>query len=334
MTRILRVSAPFLVFLWLGTPTPPVATQPLQSVDAHAYDTAGYLIPEREPEPERAPPAAEHHDSSAARGALLRSNARTPLATYDYDLTAHLVRVGSSGDIDAAERGASEGPLVWPPQSRVAAKSVDDVLPTPQVGNTKLQNLVNNLYKGTTTDGIPERGPPPAGLDPCGHLTADCSFASALAHAAITLTYAYTGYDGPAPFVASGTTAGDVGVRAATTTGHARVAAGDVSSAERGRVAAKTRSSALESLAPAVRSNVDGTISRATSGKVRFPGHDGKVYNNSDGLLPRGGSYTEWTAAEAGAKRGAHRVIIEGDPASPNAIYYWDHVNPPVHVGP
>ncbi len=32
----------------------------------------------------------------------------------------------------------------------VAAKTVDDILPTPQVGSTKLQNLVNNLYKGTT----------------------------------------------------------------------------------------------------------------------------------------------------------------------------------------
>lgn len=42
----------------------------------------------------------------------------------------------------------------------------------------------------------------------------------------------------------------------------------------------------------------------------------------------------EWTAAEAGAKRGAHRVIIEGDPASPNTIYYWNHVNPPVRSGP
>lgn len=34
--------------------------------------------------------------------------------------------------------------------SRVAAKAVDDILPTPQVGSMKLQNLVHNLYKGTT----------------------------------------------------------------------------------------------------------------------------------------------------------------------------------------
>jgi guanyl-specific ribonuclease Sa len=99
-------------------------------------------------------------------------------------------------------------------------------------------------------------------------------------------------------------------------------------------VAAEAGTSALESLSPAVRTNVDDAIQRAASGKVRFPGHDGKVYNNSDGLLPRGGSYTEWTAAQAGAKRGADRVIIDGDPANPNAIYYWDHVNPPTRIGP
>ncbi len=65
-----------------------------------------------------------------------------------------------------------------------------------------------------------------------------------------------------------------------------------------------------------------------------FPGHDGKVYNNSDDLPPHAGNYTEWTAAQAGAKRGADRVIIDGDPVNPNAICYWDHINPPVRIGP
>jgi len=84
-------------------------------------------------------------------------------------------------------------------------------------------------------------------------------------------------------------------------------------------------------LSGATQANVDNAIERAAAGKVRFTGHDGKPYLNSDGLLPEG-EYTEWTAAEAGAKRGADRVIIEGDPANPSAIYYWDHVNPPVRI--
>ncbi|MCZ3386479.1 MAG: hypothetical protein LH630_05845 [Actinomycetia bacterium] len=96
-------------------------------------------------------------------------------------------------------------------------------------------------------------------------------------------------------------------------------------------VAAET---SVDALSPAIRANVDDAIQRAASGKIRFPGHDGKVYDNSDGLLPQGGHYTEWTAAQSGAKRGADRVIISGDPANPDAIFYWDHVNPPVRIGP
>ena len=67
---------------------------------------------------------------------------------------------------------------------------------------------------------------------------------------------------------------------------------------------------------------------------VRFPDHGGRVYNTWDDLLPGGGNYTEWTAAQAGAKRGAGRVISEGDPANPIAIYCWDHVSPLVRMGP
>jgi len=89
----------------------------------------------------------------------------------------------------------------------------------------------------------------------------------------------------------------------------------------------------LAKLPSKVRETVDDAIARAKAGKVRFQGHDGKPYLNSDGSLPPG-NYTEWTAAASGAKRGADRVIIEGNPSNPSAIYYWDHVNPPVRIGP
>ena len=83
-----------------------------------------------------------------------------------------------------------------------------------------------------------------------------------------------------------------------------------------------------------VAAQVDEAISRASQRHVRFPGHDGKPYLNRDGLLPTRSDYTEWTAAPSGARRGAHRIIFAGDPASPDAIYYWDHVNPPVQIWP
>lgn len=83
---------------------------------------------------------------------------------------------------------------------------------------------------------------------------------------------------------------------------------------------------------------VDEAIERAAQGKIRFPGHDGKVFDNADGLLPPSGPgyYSEWTAAAAasGAKRGAHRVIIGGNPARPDVIYYWDHAGNYVQVWP
>lgn len=51
----------------------------------------------------------------------------------------------------AAGIGAlTDGTLSFLGRGIRAAKTVDDILPTPQVGSTKLQNLVNNLYKGTT----------------------------------------------------------------------------------------------------------------------------------------------------------------------------------------
>lgn len=93
------------------------------------------------------------------------------------------------------------------------------------------------------------------------------------------------------------------------------------------------RLTSLDDLAEDVALNVDDAIQRAAEGRVRFPTHDGKPYLNSDGLLPSRPDYTEWTAAASGQKRGLDRVIIAGNPANPDAIYYWDHVNPPVRIG-
>jgi guanyl-specific ribonuclease Sa len=179
-----------------------------------------------------------------------------------------------------------------------------------------------------TLDPVDERGPParlhrlttddPAGFRPSGELVRQDTSTG-------PRTYDYE-LVAQSVSPASGTRGGAEGQVGSDESGSVDL--------RRSGVAAKTGSSAIDALSPAIRSNVDDAIERASTGKVRFPGHDGKVYNNSDGLLPRGGNYTEWTAAQASAKRGADRVIIEGDPANPNAIYYWDHVNPPVRVGP
>jgi len=74
---------------------------------------------------------------------------------------------------------------------------------------------------------------------------------------------------------------------------------------------------------------------------VRFPEHDGKVFENRPGiggerLLPDKptGYYHEWTAAPSGVGRGTHRVIVGGDPKNPDVIYYWDHDKTIIRVGP
>jgi guanyl-specific ribonuclease Sa len=77
---------------------------------------------------------------------------------------------------------------------------------------------------------------------------------------------------------------------------------------------------------------MEDAIQRAALGKKRFQGPDGQPYRNTNRLLPPG-NYTEWTAAENGTKRGVHRVLMAGDLAKPDAIYYWDHVTA-IRIGP
>ena len=90
----------------------------------------------------------------------------------------------------------------------------------------------------------------------------------------------------------------------------------------------------LEAVPGAIREDVLRTIERARVGKIANAGHDGKRFKNLDGDLPASLHYQEWTVSGATAKRGAYRIIIDGEAASPKAIYFWDHINPPVRIGP
>jgi guanyl-specific ribonuclease Sa len=82
------------------------------------------------------------------------------------------------------------------------------------------------------------------------------------------------------------------------------------------------------------RAAVLDALERARTGKVRFQIHDGKTYLNRKGALPNRSDYAEWTSASSGSRRGVDRVITAGDPANPEAVYYWDHTNPPILIGP
>ncbi|WP_317496111.1 polymorphic toxin-type HINT domain-containing protein [Haloechinothrix sp. LS1_15] len=89
-------------------------------------------------------------------------------------------------------------------------------------------------------------------------------------------------------------------------------------------------------LSDAVIDEVERTATRASQGKERAPGHDGKRFHNRFGDLPQqpDGYYREWTVAPEGAKRGKHRLIIGGDKSNPDVMYYWDHESGYIEIGP
>jgi guanyl-specific ribonuclease Sa len=90
----------------------------------------------------------------------------------------------------------------------------------------------------------------------------------------------------------------------------------------------------LAKVPEAARPQVIDAVERARFGKVRFPAHDGKNYENRNGYLPDGCTYTEWTAAPNQSARGTYRVIFAGDPENSSAVYYWDHITRPIQIGP
>lgn len=74
--------------------------------------------------------------------------------SYAYDAPSML---SSQSAAASYVRGPPSGPAAvsWGQSAfvrdrGVAANTVDNILPTPQVSSTRLQNLVDNLYKGTT----------------------------------------------------------------------------------------------------------------------------------------------------------------------------------------
>jgi hypothetical protein len=92
---------------------------------------------------------------------------------------------------------------------------------------------------------------------------------------------------------------------------------------------------AMSELPVEVRQQIEDAIERSRVRKIRFSRHDGEEFENWNPVyrLPAG-DYTEWTAAASGSRRGAYRVLIRGDEKRPQAIYIWDHVGPPVRIGP
>lgn len=152
-----RLIAPLLTLLvgWIGILSPGAAVAaPVLGPTAHAFGP-GLPATDGDAYTERGPPSALALNATYgavdhwSRGTSTRSDARTPRAITAHDTRALLVQVARATPTRESTQVADVRSIVLD-QAGVAAKSVDNILPTPQVGSTKLQHLVDNLYKGTT----------------------------------------------------------------------------------------------------------------------------------------------------------------------------------------
>jgi hypothetical protein len=82
-----------------------------------------------------------------SHGALARPSLGTSPTAYTYDDPEPLVKIAQAAATTQRQARVTGRRVVAFELSGVAA---DNVLPTPQVSTTKLQNIVNNLFKGTT----------------------------------------------------------------------------------------------------------------------------------------------------------------------------------------
>ncbi|WP_460605006.1 ribonuclease domain-containing protein [Jatrophihabitans fulvus] len=83
-----------------------------------------------------------------------------------------------------------------------------------------------------------------------------------------------------------------------------------------------------------LRDDVPRLLALARQGRVRRPGHDNEPFNNSDGRLPARSDYRKYDLAVPGQPRGRARIIFAGDPRDPDAIYYSDHYDHYILIGP
>ena len=87
-------------------------------------------------------------------------------------------------------------------------------------------------------------------------------------------------------------------------------------------------------LANDVSAQVDDATPRASRGELRFPGHDGKPYLDTDETLPPARGLHRMDSGGLGLQAWCKPRDHRWRSPSPDAIYYWDHVNPPVQIGP
>ena len=134
-----------------GATAVPTATDGEYVYDAQIYDAPG-----KDTAPERGPPAAGSEGTTydavdiRSNWPSARQNGPRPRGTYHYDDTRLLVQRDIAARTTSRSAMAHNGDRSVFERTLVAANTVDKHPAYPRVGSTKLQNLVDNLYKGTT----------------------------------------------------------------------------------------------------------------------------------------------------------------------------------------
>lgn len=161
MSVVLRLVAALLATIaaWAGGLVPSTAASVSEVITCpiYAYDSPARGEQTSYTAPERGPPAAcdwvttYNANDAPSGGASARPDAPTPRVTNDYDLHALPAQLPhAAGTTTQDPVRALVGDLSLLTRAGVAAKTVDDILPTPQVGSQGLQNHIDALYKGTT----------------------------------------------------------------------------------------------------------------------------------------------------------------------------------------
>lgn len=94
---------------------------------------------------------ADGHANAASLAIVTEASTSTTLRNVDAASLRSALNLGASHGYD--DRGAPRGTNATTSLASFAAKAAPNVLKTPSVSNPKLQNIVNDLYKGTTNPG-------------------------------------------------------------------------------------------------------------------------------------------------------------------------------------
>lgn len=136
----------------LAVPSSAASTSTALTVAAYTYDSHHHAASPYDTTTERGPPATYdrsgyHAVDDRSGGASARPEGPRPGPAAMYNTRAQLAQAAGATATTWDQAQGLGGAPSSVPSSGVAAKTVDDILPTPQVSSQGLQNHIDALYK-------------------------------------------------------------------------------------------------------------------------------------------------------------------------------------------